>query len=365
MSNEAGDRIPNIEDDLTGQVDRELYPIDSAGGANISPDDLRVDPAQLFIQAMEQTRMAICVTDPHQADNPIVYVNQAFAAMTGYGQDESFGRNCKFLQGRDTDPQAVERIRTICGEQSVGVVEILNYRKDGTPFWNSLHIGPIYDEAGKLTHFYGSQWDVTEMRAERELSDLHRQVARELQHRTDNLFSVVGAIVRLSRRGADDADELVEKVIGRFDALARAHRASVNDDMAVDMGTLVEAIMKPYATEKADRVTLDGPTIELSAQLVTPLGLAIHELATNALKYGALARQSGTVDVSWHADGDGLAVTWTENGVAHAGIGEVDGSGTGSRMIEGVLRGANATIEREWRPDGLHATLRLPLDPTP
>jgi len=108
--------------------------------------------------------MAMIATDPHQADNPIVFANDAFLKLTGYGLDEVVGRNCRFLQGPDTDQDVVAKLRKVIDEQTFGYVEIINYKKDGTPFWNALHISPVYDDDGHLTHFFGSQWDITAQR---------------------------------------------------------------------------------------------------------------------------------------------------------------------------------------------------------
>lgn len=108
--------------------------------------------------------MAMIATDPHQADNPIVFANDAFLKLTGYGLDEVVGRNCRFLQGPDTDQDVVAKLREVIDEQTFGYVEIINYKKDGTPFWNALHISPVYDDDGHLTHFFGSQWDITAQR---------------------------------------------------------------------------------------------------------------------------------------------------------------------------------------------------------
>ena len=399
--------VPARESTVDDQVSRELTPGDvpdsgEPGNPNVPPTEMGIDVARLFEQASEQTRMAICVTDPKIADNPIVYVNQAFVTMTGYGREDVVGRNCRLLQGEDTDPADVAAIRAALDAREVRVVEILNYRKDGTPFWNSLHVGPIYDDAGRLTHFYGSQWDVTAARSEREAlvrerqrSAVRRQVAEELQHRTNNLFAVLNAIVRLSARGETDAAALKERVTERIEAMARAHEASIAPGgvagAPADLRTLAEAVLRPYRTEAEARIELSGPDIVLPEAAVTPLGLALHELATNALKYGALGVAEGRVELRWDLDGGGddapdanargtrdLRATWTEmagpvpahatggaatGGAATGGAagGEAEGTGTGTRLVRGVLRAVEGSIGYDWRPTGLVVTLRLPL----
>ena len=377
------------------QTRRELVPADvppsgTARNPNTPPGELGIDLARLFEQASEQTRMAVCVTDPNRSGNPIVYVNQAFERMTGYGREEIVGRNCKFLQGPDTDPAHIAAIRAGLDARDVRVIEILNYRKDGTPFWNSLHIGPIYDDDGRLTHFYGSQWDVTGAHAEREAlirerqrSAVRREVAEELQHRAGNLFGVLTAIVRMSARGETNAAALAERVIERVDAMGRAHKASIAPGgvagAPVDLHSLAGAVLRPYRTEREERIALSGPAVELPEEAATPIGLALHELATNALKYGALGDPEGRVDLAWtvkseakeHAKEHALRVTWTETGgptprVSEGGTddngpGGEGAGGTGSRLVTGVLRAVRGTIERDWRDAGLQATLHLPL----
>ncbi len=113
---------------------------------------------------VDQSRMAMIAVDPHQDDQPIVFANEAFLTLTGYPEEEVLGRNCRFLQGTDTDPEAIEAIREIIRARAFGQVEILNYKRDGTPFWNALHVSPIFSEAGELAYFFGSQWDVSEKR---------------------------------------------------------------------------------------------------------------------------------------------------------------------------------------------------------
>ncbi len=105
------------------------------------------------------------LTDPRVDDHPIVYVNEPFLEMTGFPADEVLGRNCRFLQGTDTDPNAIDEMRRAVAEERPTTVEVLNYRKDGTPFWNQVHISPVRDGEGRVVHFVGLQVDVTARRA--------------------------------------------------------------------------------------------------------------------------------------------------------------------------------------------------------
>lgn len=106
------------------------------------------------------SQIAAIVTDPKLPDNPIVACNDAFMALTGYDRDEILGQNCRFLAGPDTDPAETQRLRDGVHEARPVLVEILNYKKDGTPFRNAVMIAPIFDAQGKVDYFIGSQMDV-------------------------------------------------------------------------------------------------------------------------------------------------------------------------------------------------------------
>lgn len=105
----------------------------------------------------EEAEMSVVISDPSLPDNPMIYVSEEFQKQTGYSAEEALGRNCRFLQGPETDPNAVEAIRHALKAQTVFTIDILNYRKDGTPFLNRLRIRPIYDAEGALLFFAGAQ----------------------------------------------------------------------------------------------------------------------------------------------------------------------------------------------------------------
>ena len=119
----------------------------------------------VFFAALQMTRMPMIITDPRQQDNPIVFANKAFLDLTGYEEEEIFGRNCRFLQGPDTDPSDVRELREAVATREAISLELLNYRRDGSPFWNAVFIAPVYDEDGELIYFFASQLDVTRRRA--------------------------------------------------------------------------------------------------------------------------------------------------------------------------------------------------------
>ena len=114
-----------------------------------------------FASAVWATRTPIIVTNPREVDNPTVFVNDAFCSLTGYSREECIGQNCRFLQGAGTEPAKVSLMRAAVQAGEPLDVEIRNYRKDGTPFWNRLHMVPLFDASGALTYFFGSQLDVT------------------------------------------------------------------------------------------------------------------------------------------------------------------------------------------------------------
>ena len=130
-------------------------------------------------QLFRRARSAIVLTDPQAPDNPIVACNAAFLDLTGYAEHEVIGHNCRFLQGPDTSRQDIARISKSLAARQTGQFELLNYRKDGSRFWNSLHMGPIFDDDGTLQYFFGSQFDVTQVVEERLV---HAQEHLQLTH---------------------------------------------------------------------------------------------------------------------------------------------------------------------------------------
>ncbi len=184
------------------------------------------DRGSVFFAAAEMTRMPMLVTDPRQPGNPIVFANGAFLDLTGYAREDILGRNCRFLQGPLTDRNTVRQIREALVERRPVAVEILNYRRDGRPFWNALFIGPIFGPNGELLHFFSSQLDVTRRHDDEDaLRQAQRmeaigELAAGLAHDLNNALHVVlGNLGRAETRLRPDEAEIRR-------ALERAKRAS-------------------------------------------------------------------------------------------------------------------------------------------
>lgn len=331
--------------------------------AGHSSDQFSGSSGVLFEQAMAQTRMAICLCDPHAPDLPIVFANRAFRRLTGYSEEEIVGRNCRFLQGPKTDPEPVARIREAVAKEDVVVVELLNYRKNGTTFWNALHLGPIYNDKGELVYFFGSQWDVSDVRAARADEQHAREMARELSHRMKNMFAVISGIVNVTGRIRGIQGEAAE-INSRIQALGRAYETTLDDASSgsINIGEAIRAVLSPYDRD-GERLTLVGNGVRMPFTTISIVGLILHELAANATKHGAWANEGGQVTVNWHESekGDSLILSWKEEGGPKVDPDTIK-AGTGSSIVDRMLSGGRGKITRDWQESGVRITVELPVE---
>jgi PAS domain S-box-containing protein len=221
----------------------------------------------IFFAAVEMTRMPMVVTDPRQADNPIVFINGAFLDLTGYTSDEVLGRNCRFLQGPDTDRSTVEELRTALADHRAVAVDILNYKKDGTRFWNGLFIGPVFDKDGILLYFFASQLDITSRR----ISEISYTQAQKME-----------AIGQLTAGLAHDFNNLLQVAIGNQEiALKSLNNPDLTGKMlaksqaALQKATKLTQQLLAFARKQRlepRSVNLNARVIAFSEILVSTLG---------------------------------------------------------------------------------------------
>gem|GEM_PF-183069 len=339
--------------------DPDLSDVGKAGapGAFAVADSIR----PLFEQAMDQTRMAMVLSDPTRPDAPLVYVNQAFVELTGYPREEILGRNCRFLQGADTEPETVARIAQAIRRESVVVEELLNYRADGTPFWNALHVGPIYDVDGRLRYYFGSQWDVSELRQAREAQFQARTLATELTSRLRQLFPIISNVVKMTARHEGEP-RFARHINDRIAALSRAYEATLNEGAPrqASLAPVARAVLEPYRLPSpaggAERVRISGEGVAMAAEVVSLLGLVLHELVTRAADGGSLSVPDGTVELSWAFDAHrAFVLEWREHG-----RGQGRPSFEGPPMLDDLVASAGGKLVSRQRPDGYQARLSLP-----
>ncbi len=233
-------------------------------------------------------------------------------------------------------------IRADTGEiRWVEVIAKVRFEPDGRRRWISVQI------------------DVTDRVA---AEDQRLLLAREVDHRAKNVLAVVQALLALTPTGSEDARRFAEAVGSRVAAMARAHALLARERwVGAELRTLVEEELAPYAANRTQAVRLEGPVLRLAASLAQPLSLVLHELATNAAKYGALSLPEGKVSVSWSCTDGTLRLLWRESGGPPL-AGPPQRMGFGSRLVERTLRHqlrGRATFT--WLAEGLECALSLPL----
>jgi PAS domain S-box-containing protein len=287
------------------------------------------------------------VADARQPDHPIVLANKAFLDLTGYTAEEVLGRNCRFLQGKNTSAAAVAEVRLAISEGRDTDVELLNYRKDGSQFWNQLHLSPIRDDDGEIAYFFASQIDVTKYRNVQALEASERRLLMEVDHRANNVLAVVDSIVRLSR--SDNPAQYAAAIQQRVQALTIAHGQLA--EIGWRNPLLRDVLSRQIRRYKAEGVVLDGPDILVPAPIVQPLALVVHELIANAAMHGALSRTGGTLSISWSPiDNGGFQLHWTEWGVPRPPAEPKPGFGTimVKTVVEKQLGGRLRKVWADW-----------------
>ena len=328
------------------------------------PDEARTGPVDLRLlrAAVEASGEAILITSA-ELDEPgprIEYVNPAFTRMTGYAAHEVVGRTPRILQGPGTDRAALNRLRAALEAGETAQAEAVNYRKDGSTYMVEWLITPVRETEGRITHWVASQRDVTDRRA---YEDRQAMMVRELHHRVKNTLATVQAVVNATVRSSLSIPEFTRALSGRIASLARTH-ALITEDLAqaASFEGLLRAELDPY--DERGRLTLEGPRVVLPSELAVPVGMALHELTTNALRHGSLADPNGRLHVTWWieegAAGRGLRWDWSERDGPPTG--HPAREGFGHRLLHKVLAvQTGAEVDVAFVPDGLRVSIRMPL----
>jgi PAS domain S-box-containing protein len=365
-----GTDIPvEVSADVTEVGDRELF---QCIVRDISDRMERQEELRVKNRAVEEASVGVVIADAEAEDLPLVYANREFERMTGYSNEATLGLNCRFLQGPNTEPSAVSEIREALSAREPVTTELLNYRADGTPFWNELTLAPVSGPHGEeTTHFVGFQRDVTaRKRRDRLLSVLNRV----LRHNLRNDMTVVGGNAEvLAERTEGTAGELAAAIadtaegLTELSAKARSLEAAVSDPAPLesrDVTADVHAAVEELRSDHPAAFAVEAPE-ECHAVATERLRLAVRELVENAYEHG----DSSTVTVRVTPDedsvtiavhNDGPALPETERRVLETGRETPleHGEGLGLWIVNWIVTGLGGTISADV--DG-GTTVRLSL----
>ena len=262
----------------------------------------------------------------------------------------------RYRPGEGTSVRAAGQAALARGERYFEV-EFQYLWRDGTARWMQLRCEIVRSHDGVPSNVLGVLLDITERR---EAEERLKLLAREVDHRANNLLAVVQAAVKLSR--ADTVEALKQSLEGRIAALAHVHSLLSHSRWeGADLRRLISEELKPYFSEDGGKVQLDGPDVALKVEAAQSMAMVLHELATNAVKYGALSTGKGSVTVAWSTDGDGaLRLVWTETGAK--AVSRPSRSGFGVGMVERALGQFKGSAAFDWRPNGLVCELSLPAE---
>jgi len=263
------------------------------------------------------------------------------------------------LINRDDFELLVRAFRKLSKNANTFQTEFRVVRPNGEVRWCTGTAIANFDEQGRLIWLSGVVVDITERKRAEERQIL---LAEEVDHRARNVVAVVQSIMRLTR--AETIDDYIGALDGRISALSNAHRLLAGSRWeGADLNRLVDEEFAPYRASGKERVSAKGPAVVLPPATAQTIALALHELATNAAKYGALSAQAGRVDLTWRLDDGKLELLWKESGGPQ--VTPPSRRGYGSRaIVAGIERQLGGMVKFDWQTSGLHCTLSVSHDPS-
>jgi PAS domain S-box-containing protein len=316
-----------------------------------------------FRELLDGLPAAVYTTD---AEGRITYYNEAAAALWGHrptlGSSEWCGSWKLYWPDGTPLPHAECPMAVALKEnRAVRGMEAIAERPDGTRVPFIPYPTPLHDEAGQLAGAVNMLVDITERKRAEEQQAL---LVRELHHRVKNTLATVQAIMGSTARASTSIEEFKDAMIGRIGALAKTHLLLSEEGATVAFADILRSELDPFDDGSRKRVRLRGPRVEVPSRLAVSLGMAIHELTTNAAKHGALSVYGGKVEVRWTVAVDAgrrtLDFDWLESGGPP--VAPPKRQGFGSRLLDFVLPGQIQAKSRiDYRPQGVHVQCAVPL----
>lgn len=304
---------------------------------------------------LANTTMAVFLMDERQH---CVFMNKAAEDLTGYTFDEMTGRPLHDVIHHsypDGSPFPLSEcaIDRAFPENAGAQGEDVFVRKDGSFYPVAFTASPVQDHEAKVVGTIIEARDISEAKR---LEEARNLLMREVDHRARNVLAVVHSLTRLTH--ADDLESYKVALAGRIHALARAQSSLANRRW--EGGRLEDVVRDELeALCPRDRIDVEGPEVSLSPEQVQPISLLLHELATNANKYGACSQENGRVSVRWTREGRQVTLSWRESGGPPVSTPEREGFG--SVLKSSVVRQINGLMTRHWETTGLVVEVTFPL----
>jgi PAS domain S-box-containing protein len=338
-------------------------PLKDAEGRVIGAINLLVDATDQGHREIESARLAAIVEGSDDAivsktlDGTVTFWNSAATRIFGYEAEEMIGASILRIVPPDLHEEEAGILARLRKGERIEHFDTVRLTRDGRRVDISLTVSPMRDHAGRIIGASKVARDVTERKRTEELQNL---LFEELNHRVKNTLATIQAIAGQSLRRAPNPTAFVSSFNGRVQALARAHDLLVQGKM---QGSSIAEIVRDQVVAGGDaRIGCSGPYVLLDARAAVHMGLVLHELSTNARKYGALSVPDGKLSITWHTEvgtGRQLVVEWNETGAPD--VTAPTARGFGSQLIERTLDSNGGTASIRYDANGVSCSMRLPL----